>query len=286
MKKTRKFISIIMCIAIALSVFTIATGLTIQKTVFDKDFVADYLITDELQEQCTEQLKLKFKALEKESNIPAKVFKKVLEDKPIDKAMKLNVENFFIDRNTSLNSEDMVDYFYKNCTQYLDENGIKYNEQNVRNAAVQATKLYSDSMGFNNVEHLKLYIDQTVVKIKHSMGIAFGYLFVACMLMYAMYSDPKQASKYIAQSIIASGFSGVVISLLSGVAGYGFDLPISPEIYMQSFNELMSKAYLILAVVSLMIMITGTVLAVVIDRLIIRDNNRRQSRFDKKIGNF
>ncbi len=275
-----------MCIAIALCVFIIVSGLTINNTVFNKNFVAKNLVTSKLEEECNEQLKLKFRVLEKKSNIPVKVFKKVIEDKPTAQIMTRNVDNFFSDRDASSNSEDMVSYFYKICTEYLDDNGIKYNENDIRNVAVEATKIYSDSVGFNNVAHLKLFVDEREHEILKSMSYAIGILVAACILLHAMYSDTKKAFKVMSQSIIASGVAGIVVAIISVAMGYGLDLPISPDIYMQSFNHLLTAGYKYFALASFGVLVVGVVLTVIIQRHIDREKYRREIRFSKRIDNM
>lgn len=272
-----------MCAAISICVFIIGSGFTVNKTVFDEKFVSKNLVTTQLEEKCNEQLNLKFKALEKKSNIPAKVFKKVIEDKPTAQVMVHNVENFFSDRDASSNSEDMVGYFYKICTEYLDENGIKYNETDVRNAAVQATEIYSDSIGFSNVEHLKLFVDEKEHDLVRAMSYSGVILIVACLLLLAMYSDSKQALLLMTQSLIASGGAGIVVTIISVAMRYGLDLPISPTAYMEGFNHLITAGYGAFALASLGVLIVGIVLTVLIQRRIIREQSRREVRFSKRI---
>ncbi|MGN0521694.1 MAG: hypothetical protein ACI4IQ_03545, partial [Eubacterium sp.] len=115
----------------------------VKNTLCSADFLKRTFLTQDLKEQCEKNFESRMNALELDSLIPVRVFETV--SKVDDETSEDAIDRLFGEHDTSLYTADRVETFEELCKEYLDGNGIKYNEEQVQNTAVRATQIYADS---------------------------------------------------------------------------------------------------------------------------------------------
>ena len=249
MKKSRKILTAIFVVLLSAALTcTIAMG-AVTLTFASSDFLRNHIATEELANECNQQLEMKFSVYEKETGIPARVFLTVETDYPTQTMLGRAFTNAFGEEDTSLYSATMVDYFYGLCTEYLDGNEIPYDDKRIKNAAEGAAQLYSEAVGLHNVDPIEGYINT----VSHTGGrIAFATLgaFAVCVLaIMLMYKSKYLAYVKIFIGVEAAGVAlllGGLLLLFSGAAGR---ITIQPEAYRAAFEAITRGYFLMLTAV-------------------------------------
>jgi len=187
MLKTRNVLSVILEMVIGAAFLAFLCVLAVIMTVSSKEYFESHIVTDEIVAQCQTQMDEKYTMLERESGIPLRVFKMVEKDESIRTALQQSVQYMSTAENTELYTPDRIEHYYALCTEYLDGNEIEYNETSVRNTAIKAAQLYSETVGLHHAEDINEKIaymnSQAAAYAVVSFAIA-ALSFSALMLMY------------------------------------------------------------------------------------------------------
>ena len=235
---TRKILSVLLAVVIALSVAVLLPSLVLSTTAQSEPFYERAFITEDITAECSEELSAAYAALEAETGIPARVFETVKEGSSVSDSLKTALENAFGSEDATLYSQNMVTYFYNLCTEYLDGNGIAYDETRVMNAADKAARIFSDIVGLHGVEAVKAKADVIRYEAVGASTLA-AFLMVLCIIMIVfMYNDTRKGIVYAASGAAGGALGTLLGSLLSALMGAGSHVRVTPAVYQTAMHRI------------------------------------------------
>ncbi len=246
LKTTRTILCILLSFVIAAATLVTLVSSVLNITFAAPSFLTEKIVTHQLISACTEQLHIKYTALEAESGIPARVFETATENSGVEISLKTAAANIFSPESSSLYSEERVDYFYKLCTEYFDGNSIEYNEKNVRRVSEKAARIYSDTLGIHNTESIEKYISgykQSCLKLISAGVVTIALCCSMICLVYKKKSD-------ILFAVGCGGAGGGVAAVISALAGLilkiGSEIVFYPSAYQQSLYSMTRLGFIYL----------------------------------------
>ena len=235
---SRKIISTILVITMAISTMVFLVSIVMTFTTADQNYFINQFAKGELVSECNKQLNMKYEALSSETSIPARVFEKVEEDFPTDEALRQAALSVFTEENETLYSENKINYFYELSTDYLNGNGISYNKADIKRTAEKAAEIYSETVGLHNTggvderiaEFSRLYPRLTI--------ISFIIVFLCFPAVLFMYKRKKSGYFYAIGALFTGSAATAIASVLSiMLINIGGTINIIPEIYKESITK-------------------------------------------------
>lgn len=280
-KSTRKLLSYIMALIIAgcLAVGSIST--IASSTVASKNFYIKHLVNGQLVNQIEEQLDSKYQTLSKKSGIPSAVFESVTTAYNTTEAVRQATSYLFDENDSTMYSDNKVEFFYNSCVEYLEANEIEYNEDSIMNVAKEATEIYSSVVGLHNmggVNNFVVALKAKLVKIV-SICVVFAIIFVVAMLF--IYREKEKAMLYIGGGIIGSGLADLFVGLLLIITKVGGKYDLIPAVYNAVFASMTMKCIFYEMVAGLILIILGAIVFSFGVQTVKKKNARTQTRFYK-----
>ena len=252
---TRRIICVIAAALVALSTAVLMFSSLVGSTLASQTFVEKYMVKRAPESgsmtaaQAEQQLDLKYKTLAAETGLPFRVFETVKTDFPTKATIKSAFQNVFGAEDSTYYNDNMVDYFYNLCTEYLDGVEASYNEDDIRRAADKAAVIYSETIGIHNVSDVSLTLgeirDNAVTASIVSAAVVFSILIV--MLVYV---DRKKGFVYILSGASGGAFGAAVSAFIMSFMNFGTRLNVLPLGYQGSLNTIARNYFIIVAIVS------------------------------------
>lgn len=237
-KTSRKILSVILAVLFSLSVFVALFAFVLNSTLLSKTFLEKHFVTDSLVTECEKQLDEGFAVLSDESNIPSDVFSTAYKEFPTKDSMQQATQYIFNEQDSTLYSQNKIDYFYKLCTEYLDGNNIKYKKADITNVAQKAAEIYSNCIGIHNVDYVNVQLPDYSKACGKAITFAVIVAVVIAVFLIIMYSDKNRAFAYLASGAAGSGIAGMLVSVLLILTKLGSSFNYTPEIYQQCVSSL------------------------------------------------
>ena len=272
---TRKTISIVLAVIIALSMSVLLPSLVLSYTAASETFIEKFFVNGEIEAQCTAELDAAYKTLEAESGIPSRVFEQVKEDYSVSSSLKTAVDNAFGAEYSTLYNNNLVTYFYNLSLEYLQGNKIEYDEAQVRNAADKAAKIFSDAVGLHGIDTVKVKADAIKNGAVGASTVA-AFLMVLCIIMIVfMYNDTRKGVIYAAAGAAGGALGTLLGSLLCALIRVGKDVRVSPAVYQAAINHLLQANYLLTAALSLAVMLLAYAILLILMKRLNKKSVRR-----------
>lgn len=246
LKTTRAILSTFLSFVIAVSMLITLVSSVLNTTLASPSFLTDRIVTPQLISECTQQLHIKYKALEAESGIPARVFETVTANSGVEFALQTAADNIFSPESSTLYSKERVEYFYNLCTEYFDGNEIEYNEKNVRRVSEKAARIYSDTLGIHNTESIEKYISaykQGCVKFI-SAGIII--IVLCCGVICLIYKKRSDILFAIGYGGAGGGIAATIGALICLIMKLGSNITFYPYAYQQSLYSMTRLSFICL----------------------------------------
>ncbi len=284
LKYTRKILSVILTVIVAVSSFMGAVAFVMANTYGNQDFYEKYWCSDELAEECEKQLDESFSALSYKSGIPLDVFNAVKREADIKYFIDQAVKSLFSDYDSTLYNENRVDYFYSLCTMYLKANEYHYSEKDIKNVAREATKVFSDCVGIHNADMIRDFVSarQKTSNTYFSLSLIVSMLCIA--LIALLYKEKEKGFLYIGSAIIASGTGQLMMSVASVIFGIHSKFDVFPVAYEEVLIHLKNTFMLWNSVCGAAIIVLGALIFALAIRQVALKEYRSNSRYYKVVG--
>lgn len=283
LKSTRKIISILLVIIIALSTVFYCGFLVMSSTIGSQKFIQKHFVTNQLVAECEKQLDMKYDVLEQKSGIPARVFQNVKTAYNTRSTMTQAVEYLFDVNDSTLYNDTKIEYFEGVCKEYLEGNNIKYKKENVRVVAEEAARIYSDSVGIHNADSIKQFVATVSRNCSRIQSICALVSISSAILIIIMFKQQIKGYLYVTSSLIAGGLGTVLGSLAGLVARIGANNGVTPYVYQQSIYAMSRLCITCIALFGLLVMILGIAgFAFCMYRMKV-EKNRKDTRFSKMV---
>ena len=251
LKKTRTILSIFLSFVTAAATLITLASFILNITMASPSFFTEKLITPQVVSECTKQLHMKYKSLEAESGIPARVFETVTQDSGVEFSLQTAAANIFLSESSTLYNEERVNYFYKLCTEYFSGNNIEYNEKNVLLVSEKAARIYSDTLGIHNTESIEKYISgykQDCLKI-----ISTGIIIIAlcCCMLCIIYKKRADIMLFAGCGGAGGGAAAVICAIICLILKTGSDVIFYPAVYQQSLYSMIRISFIYLLLVGI-----------------------------------
>lgn len=281
LKSTRKIISIILAVIIAVGAVVFSFSAVLSATFAKKDYIVKNIVTGQLVAECEKQMNVKFEALEQKSGIPARVFETVKQSFSTRDALLQSAEYMFDENDSTQYNENRVDYFYELCVEYLEGNEFDYNEKNVRVVADEAARIYSDSVGIHNADEIGTYVEYTRHLCARAESVGMMLVVVGVVLLFVLFKKHQDALLYVGAGVMAGGIAGIIGGIVSLITKVGNEIAVSPMIYQQSFYS-MTRAFMGRMVLAGIIVLVIGVLSFAFGAYKINlEQSRKNNRFSK-----
>lgn len=283
LKSTRIILSILLAIVIAVSTAVGALIAVSQLTVGNKDFYIENIVSNQLVDECNQQLSKKYTALAEKSNIPLDIFESVKMQYSTKASLSQAMSYVFDENDSTLNTEVRTAYFEDIINQYLEANKISLKDSSVKAVAEEATKIYSDVVGIHNMDYL-----QNQVKIYQNENTKLLSLFVlltaiSVFALFMLYKKREKALAYVADGVLAGGLAVILSSILRLAIGVGTRFSVLPYFYDGVFAGLAKKVLAFSLLGGVILLIIGAVLFGLHIYYARRRKNREDTRFAKVI---
>lgn len=283
MKQTRKLLSLIIAVVIAISSVCMLSSLTLELSLANKSFFSKHLVTNAVAEECEKQLDLKFEALEAESGIPLSVFQMATKTYSTADNLSQASQNIFSEETAELYSNERVDYFYNLCTEYLDGNNISYNRDDVRRTADKAARIYSETVGIHNTDSISQYLTLFARDCTKATSITIVSLIICGTLLAIIYKKKNYAISYFASGVAGGGIATIIGALLALIFQVGTDVSVSPVVYQSNIVSMIRIYFAYLMLAGIILCSIGSLVNFLIAKYGKREENRQATRFNKII---
>lgn len=284
LKSTRKILSIILAVFIAISSVSFCASIVLGESFATKKFVVKHIVTNELVADCEKQLDIKYEALEQKCGIPARVFETIKTSFSTRDSLKQAAEYLFDENDPTLYNDNRIDYFYEMCVEYLEGNEFDYDKDNVRNVAIEATQIYSDSVGIHNASEIKHYVEDTRIACQRIQSVSVLVLAISCLMILIMYKKKQEGALYVGAGIMGGGIATILGSLLSIITKLGSSIDISPVVYKNTFSHMTNSYFGIVILAGLVILLAGAGVFAAGAYKINLEQNRKSARFTKIVA--
>lgn len=283
LKATRKILSIILCVVVAIATICTVSSAVLEMTFSSRGFITKNIVTSEVITECETQLKAKYAVLEDESGIPARVFETILSNYDTEESVKLAVENIFGEESSELYSEERVEYFYNLCVEYLDGNAIRYKKSEVQSVADRAAMIYSETVGVHNtgsvVDHLNMFRNNCT----KSTSVGLISIVLCMVLLLVVYRDREFAVSYFVAGITAGGIATVLGAIICLIFKVSAGISVSPMVYQSSFASMFNKYLLYLVLAGIVVVAICSAVQFYFSKKKKTEDMRKNTRFNKII---
>ena len=247
LSETRKILSNLLAVLLACCLCVLLCALGINATVTRQRYLEKHFITEELVQECTEQLDAKYAVLESETGIPQRVFAAVKDDYKVEESLKTALQNAFGAEDTALYNSNMVNYFNNLCTEYLDDSGVIYDADAVAAAANEAALIFSDTVGMHNIDSLSVNIFLLQRTLTTTIAAsAFGTV-LCIILIFVMYTNRKKAAVYALAGVCGGALGAGLGSIGCLVLNAASALGLSPAVYQAAAEALANHSLAVFA---------------------------------------
>lgn len=247
-KATRKLLSIIIAVVIAIATVCASAASVVGITFASRGFLEKHIVTDAVVEECRNQLKAKYAVLEEESGIPARVFETAIENYDIKENLTLAVSYVFGDEASELYSKERVNYFYGLCEEYARGNSIAFDKNDLLVTADKAARIYSQTVGIHNADSMVEYISAFRQNCNKATSASLVVIVACTVLLIIMYKKRENAVSFLVSGISGGGVALVFGAIISLVARVGNGFAVSPAVYQQAFAG-MARLYLLYVII-------------------------------------
>ena len=274
LSETRKILSIILSVIIAISSAAIIVSILINSIVTSEEFLEKVIITDDMVSQCDAQLTEKYKALATETGIPERVFNQVKEDYGVKDSLVRALQNVFNEEDAALYNKSVVDYFEKLCTEFLKDSEMDYQQPDVRRTAEKATMIYCDTVGFHNVATSQKRIN-LMKDICSKVGfIAVFILVIGLILLAVIYADRQKGFLYALMGVSAGAFGTFITAVFCFIGRVWNNIQLTPTVFQNAVSDIMKLYFTALVGVSLGVAVVSYVLLLLIYRKMKKKDQR------------
>lgn len=274
LKKSRSVLSVILTVVLAFSLTAASSVFLIGETFANRAFIDRALITDRLASECEKQLGLQFDALALKSGIPSRVFKNIEAENSVKDTLKYSVSLIFSNESSKVMLENRKEYFYNMCIEYLNGNGIKYNEDDVERTAQEAAEIYLGVCTVQSESQLSVVSETLSANAPKLAFTAFFVVIICAVLLVVLYSGKNNALGYIGSGISASGIALALIAVISLLAGCGKGVLITPQVYYEAFCSVLRLFFVFMIFLGIFETVVGTVVLINVQTV----QNRRKRR--------
>lgn len=247
-KATRKILSIIIAVVIAIATVCASASCVVGITFASRGFLQEHIVTDAVVAECTNQLKAKYAVLEEESGIPARVFETAIENYDVRENLTLAVSYVFGDESAELYSRERVNYFYGLCEEYALGNSIAFEKNDLLATAEKATEIYSQAVGIHNADSMVEYISVFRQSCNKATSTSLVAIIICTVLLIIMYKKRENAVSLLVGGISGGGVALIFGAIISLIARVGSDFAVSPAVYQQAFAG-MVRLYLLYLII-------------------------------------
>lgn len=254
---SRRILCFLLTILMVIGACTFILSTVIKVTICNKMYMEHFLDTDKISAYCSEIYAERIAALAQNSGIPEDVFEAAA---GLDGYSESTVSRFYSGSNTTLFTKDKINAFEKMIKEYLDGNGIAYDDTLVRNTAVKAAEIYSDSFGLKNTQVLKAFIDRINLQYPHISTTGMLAALIGVLLIYVIFNDKKKTLAYYYGALAATGFTLMLVGTTAIVAGIGRSAVITPIVYGDAIFSAVSIMLVLTTAIGVLITIASIVM--------------------------
>lgn len=249
--KSRKILSVILTVLIALGGILFFSSSLIKYTLCSEAYMTKIFSSDSLYSQCRDNFTDRTAVIEARSGIPAEVFETILDNRT--PAGKTAVQRIFTGNNASLYDEALVDEFEELCLEYLNGNSVKYDKEQVHNTAMYAAEVYSDCFGIQNCGRIQAFISNTNSQYGKYASTGLLLLTVSIALLLILFTKKDYVLRVIYSAFTATGLSLFLIGICALIFGLANELMVEPHHYADALTRAVNIIFVIASV-------TGTVI--------------------------
>ena len=277
LKSTRKIITALLTVLIIFSLEATVIGILGTAVAGNKTLYVNAISNEELAAECEKQLDSKYAVLAQETGIPKDVFTSVMTKYDTLTSLSQAAEYLFDENDAELKNDARKQYFADTCKEYLNANGIKYNEADIENTAQAASDIYSDVVGIHNLEFLK----DTVNRIRENSAKAMSFFIVFAVMgigaVCLMYKKKAQRLVYSSHGIIGAGIATVITSVLALI----FRKNNALGMYYDVFRDMQKTELLLLLAGGIALLAIGGIVFAVGIKNAKTEESRKNTRFSK-----
>lgn len=258
MKKgtSRKLLCALLSAVITMGAVLFISSTLVNTTICSHSYMSKFVETSRINSYCHDIYNQRIELLAENSNIPIRVFEIAQE---VDGYSESAIDRFFNGSDTTIYTNERIDTYEAMIKEYLDGNNISYNETAVRNTAVKAAEIYSDSFGLKNIDSLRLFVNNAKASYGRLSSFGLMMIFVPVLLIFALFKTKKKAVDYYLTSAAATGITMIFVSAVCLIAGIGKHIRITPIVYQDALFtaiNVMLAAALVLGVIITAVSIT------------------------------
>ena len=243
----------------------------------NKKLYVNAIANQTLASECEKQLDNKYTVLSHQTGIPKDVFTSVSVKYDTLTSLSQAAEYLFDENDAELKNDARKQYFTDTCKEYLNANGIKYNEADIEKTAQAASDIYSDTVGIHNLEFLKNTVNRIRENSAKAMSffIVFAAMGIGCVCL--MYKKKEQRLLYSSYGIIAGGVATVLTSLIALI----FREHKTFGVYYEVFYDMQKTQLLFLLFGGAVLFAIGGVIFAVSIKTAKTEERRKNTRFSK-----
>lgn len=277
LKSTRKIITALLTALIIFSLEAAVIGFMGTAVAGNKKLYVNAIANQTLASECEKQLDSKYTVLSHQTGIPKDVFTSVTVKYDTLSSLSQAAEYLFDENDAELKNDARKQYFTDTCKEYLNANGIKYNEADIEKTAQAASDIYSDTVGIHNLEFLKNTVNRIRENSAKAMSffIVFAAMGIGCVCL--MYKKKEQRLLYSSYGIIAGGVATVFTSLIALV----FREHKTFGVYYEVFYDMQKTQLLFLLLGGAVLFAIGGVIFAASIKTAKTEERRKNTRFSK-----
>ena len=231
LSETRKALSVIISAITSLAAAALIISFVLGFALNSQPFLERLLVTDSLVAECEAQLDSKYAVLEAETGIPSRVFAQVKTNYGVGDSLNRALQNVYTAEDASLYNNSTVEFFNKLCTEYFEGSNIEYDKDDVQRTAVEAARIFSDTVGFHNADSAAKRIEAlrsgcSAVELGALMFILLGMLSVVIL-----YTDRKKGIIYNFIGLSGGSLGAAVAAALCIIFKSYNKISIMPEVF-------------------------------------------------------
>lgn len=255
MTRSRELLASIMQLIISFCTVILLFSFVLNLTSGSQSYVASHFPVTTMSAECDAQLTEKFEMLSDESGFPIRVFEMVKTDMPTNQAVSSAFDNARMGEDSSLYSQNLVDYFYGLCEDYASGNNLDYDKSDLTATAEKAARLYSETVGIVGASDSLQKFSELHHSITLAQFISFAAIVVCAVSTYIMYTRKRLGYCRILAGLLGGGVGTLIASAVLFVIKPVLKLNILPAVYTSCFSEIAGKCFSITAMLSLAVIV-------------------------------
>lgn len=281
LKQTRRIMSSLLSFVIALSVAVSVFSVCAAATITNKNFAVKHFVTDELVTECDRQLSKKFSALEKESQIPARVFEAIKDNTSTKTSIQQNILKYYSDEEIQNNSDSQREYFYKLCVEYLEGNHIKYDKKRIERTAQRAAHIYYETVNMKCSDELHRFVEFAAGNVAKVSSVSLAVIVISMLVLSLIYNDMMKAYTYMAGAFSAGSACALLFCLFALITEKHNVILIQPKAYYDALCSLFGSSLIVAIIISAVLLAMSLGCTVAIKRT---GDRRVKNSFSKYIN--